>query len=235
MTATADPAPSLRSPFLIVNPKAYLAGGDVLRLAELTDELAGQFDVDVIFTAQHVDLRMVADRTTNLTVTAQHMDPIVPGRGMGHILPEALVEAGVKAVVLNHAEHPLTLAELDATMRRADEVGLMTVVCADSDAQCRAVADLGPTVMICEPTANIGTGTMDAGDYIERTTRIVKQVDPSILVIQAAGVSTGADITRVLAQGADGSGGTSGIIKAPDWRAILIDMFTAIKEHKEQA
>lgn len=235
MTATADPAPSLRSPFLIVNPKAYLAGGDVLRLAELTDELAGQFDIDVIFTAQHVDLRMVADRTTNLTVTAQHMDPIVPGRGMGHILPEALVEAGVKAVVLNHAEHPLTLAELDATMRRADEVGLMTVVCADSDAQCRAVADLGPTVMICEPTANIGTGTMDAGDYIERTTRIVKQVDPSILVIQAAGVSTGADITRVLAQGADGSGGTSGIIKAPDWRAILIDMFTAIKEHKEQA
>lgn len=235
MTATADPAPSLRSPFLIVNPKAYLPGGDVLRLAELTDELAGQFDVDVIFTAQHVDLRMVADRTSNLTVTAQHMDPIVPGRGMGHILPEALVEAGVKAVVLNHAEHPLTLAELDATMRRADEVGLMTVVCADSDAQCRAVADLGPTVMICEPTANIGTGTMDAGDYIERTTRIVKQVDPSILVIQAAGVSTGADITRVLQQGADGSGGTSGIIKAPDWRAILIDMFTAIKEHKEQA
>lgn len=235
MTATADPAPSLRSPFLIVNPKAYLAGGDVLRLAELTDELAGQFDVDVIFTAQHVDLRMVADRTSNLTVTAQHMDPIVPGRGMGHILPEALVEAGVKAVVLNHAEHPLTLAELDATMRRADEVGLMTVVCADSDAQCRAVADLGPTVMICEPTANIGTGTMDAGDYIERTTRIVKQVDPSILVIQAAGVSTGADITRVLQQGADGSGGTSGIIKAPDWRAILIDMFTAIKGHKEQA
>ena len=32
--------------------------------------------------------------------------------------------------------------------------------------------------MICEPTANIGTGTMDAGDYIERTTRAVKDVDP---------------------------------------------------------
>ncbi len=236
MATTQAPSPSgFRAPFLIVNPKAYLAGRDVLRLAKLTDELAGEFGIDVIFTAQHVDLRLVAENTTNLTITAQHMDPIVPGRGMGHILPEALVEAGVKAVVLNHAEHSLTLAQLDDTMRRAKEVGLMTIVCADSDRQCRAVADLGPAIMICEPTANIGTGAMDAGDYIERTTRIVKDVDPSILVIQAAGVTTGADIRRVLEQGADGSGGTSGIIKAPDWRAILIDMFTAIKEHKEQA
>lgn len=228
-------AEGFRAPFLIVNPKAYLGGADTLRLAKLTDELAGEFDVDVIFTAQHVDLRAVVEATTHLTVTAQHMDPIVPGRGMGHILPESLVEAGVKAVVLNHAEHPLGLATLDATLERAREVGLMSIVCADSDAQCKAVADLGPDVMICEPTANIGTGEMDSGDYIERTTRIVKDVDPSILVIQAAGVSRGEDITRVLQQGADGSGGTSGIIKHPDWREILTDMFTAIKNHTPTA
>lgn len=237
MTATreASAAPTLRAPFLIVNPKAYLAGSEIMKLAKLTDELAGQYDIDVIFTAQHVDLRMVAENTTHLTVTAQHMDPIVPGRGMGHILPEALVEAGVRAVVLNHVEHPLTMAQLDETIRRAEEVGLMTVVCADSDRQCRAVADLGPTVMICEPSANIGTGTMDAGDYIERTTRIVKDVDPAILVIQAAGVTTGSDIRRVLEQGADGSGGTSGIIMAPDWRAILTEMFTALQEYKKES
>ncbi|MGJ3509449.1 triose-phosphate isomerase [Enemella sp. A6] len=218
-----------RAPFLIVNPKAYLGGADTLKLAKLTDELAGEFGVDVIFTAQHVDLRMVAEATTHLTVTAQHMDPITPGRGMGHILPDSLVEAGAKAVVLNHAEHPLELATLDATLERAREVGLMTIVCADSDAQCKAVAHLGPDVMICEPTANIGTGEMDSGDYIERTTRIVKDVDPNILVIQAAGVSRGDDVARVLQQGADGSGGTSGIIKHPDWREILTEMFTAIK------
>ncbi|CAL8970590.1 Triosephosphate isomerase [Propionicimonas sp. T2.31MG-18] len=222
-------APKLRTPFLIVNPKAYLGGADTLRLALLTDELAGQFDIDVIFTSQDAYLVEIARRTTHLTVTAQHMDPITPGRGMGHTLPEALAEAGASAVVLNHAEHPMTLAELDATMRRADELGLMTIVCADSERQCRAVAQLEPKVMICEPTANIGTGSMDTGDYIARTTRAVKQIDPSILVIQAAGVTSGADITRVLEQGADGSGGTSGIIAAPDWRVVLEDMFTALK------
>ncbi len=226
---------SIRAPFLIVNPKAYLGSADTLKLATLTDELAANFDIDVIFTAQHVDLRMISRHTEHLTITAQHMDPIVKGRGMGHILPDSLVEAGAKAVVLNHAEHQLSLGVLDTTMQRAREVGLATIVCADSDAQCQAIATMGPDMMICEPTANIGTGKMDAGDYIARTTRVVKDINPDILVIQAAGVSTGADISRVLSQGADGSGGTSGIVAHPDWRAILTDMFTAISEHKNKA
>lgn len=225
-----DSGPSIQGPLLIVNPKAYLGGAETLELARLADELAGEFGITTIFTAQHVDLRMIADATKNLVVTAQHMDPIVPGRGMGHILPEGLVEAGVGAVVLNHAEHPLGIDVLDRTLMRAREAGLVTIVCADSDAQCRAIADLGPDVMICEPTAAIGTGKMDEGDYIERTTRIVKEVDPSILVIQAAGVSTGEDVARVIAQGADGSGGTSGILKHPDHRQILTDMYTAIRD-----
>ncbi|PKQ22503.1 MAG: triose-phosphate isomerase [Actinobacteria bacterium HGW-Actinobacteria-5] len=221
--------PTLRTPFLIVNPKAYLGGADTLRLALLTNELAQEFDLDVIFTSQQAYIVEIARRTTHLMICAQHMDPIVPGRGMGLTLPESLAEAGATAVVLNHAEHPITLAELDATMRRADDVGLTTIVCADSVRQCRAVAQLEPKVMICEPTANIGTGAMDTGDYIVRSTRAVKEIDPSILVIQAAGVSTGADITRVLEQGADGSGGTSGIVSAPDWRAVLVDMMSALK------
>ena len=224
---------ALAGPLLIVNPKAYLYGDEALQLARLADELAGSFGITTIFTAQHADLRLVAENTENLTVTAQHMDPIAPGRGMGHILPESLVAAGARAVVLNHAEPALTLADLDATIQRAREVGLSTIVCADTDAQCRAVAHLGPDVMICEPTAAIGKGVMEEGDYVPRTTAVVKEVDPSILVIQAAGVSRGDDVRRVLAQGADGSGGTSGIIKHPDHREILTEMYTAIRDHRD--
>jgi triosephosphate isomerase len=224
---------TLRAPFLIVNPKAYLTGRDIVRLAELTDELAGAMGIDTLFTAQHADLRMVASATTNLIVTAQHMDAIDVGRGMGHILPESLVDAGVKAVILNHAEHPLGLAVLDATLERARDVGLMTIVCADSDAQCRAVACLGPDIMICEPTDHIGTGSMGEDAYVIRTTKLVKQIDPRILVIQAAGVSRGRDVARVLSQGADGSGGTSGIIKAPDQREILTEMYAALQSHRD--
>jgi len=230
--ATRRAAAELVPPFLIVNPKAYLWGEEVLRLARITDELAELFGIATLFTAQHVDLRAVAEATSNLLVTAQHLDGITPGRGMGHVLPEGLVDAGVRAVVLNHAEHPLTIAELDAAMRRARQVGLLTVVCADSDAQCRAVAALGPDVMICEPTAHIGTGVMAASGYVARTTRAVKDIDPSILVVQAAGVSHGDDVRRVIRQGADGAGGTSGIVRARDWRAILTEMFEALRDAK---
>ncbi|MEZ5086660.1 MAG: triose-phosphate isomerase [Tessaracoccus sp.] len=226
----------VRSPFLIVNPKAYLASADTLALARLTDELAEQFGIDVIFTAQHVDVRTWWPRTP--VASSSRLVPRIPsssGRGMGHILPDSLRDAGAGAVVLNHAEHPLTLAVLDETMQRAREVGLATIVCADSDAQCKAIAGMGPDIMICEPTANIGTGQMDAGGYIERTTRIVKDVDPTILVIQAAGVSTGADVARVLVQGADGSGGTSGIVRHLDWRAILTEMSVAIAGPQKQS
>ena len=74
----------IRVPFLIVNPKAYIYGQESLELAKVCDQLAEEYDLDIIFTAQHVDLRMVSEATTNIIVTAQHMDGIVPGRGMGH-------------------------------------------------------------------------------------------------------------------------------------------------------
>ncbi|WP_051209476.1 triose-phosphate isomerase [Propionicicella superfundia] len=223
-----------RAPFLIVNSKAYLTGAAVRELAVLTDELAAAFGIDTLFTAQHADLRLVAEATTHLTVTAQHMDPLRPGRGMGHVLPESLAEAGARAVVLNHAEHPLTVADLDASIGRAREAGLLSIVCADSDAQCRAVACLGPDIMICEPTAQIASGAMTDTAYAVRTTALVKDIDPSILVIQAAGVSGPADAARALASGADGTGGTTFIVEASDRRAVLSSLYVAVREHRDQ-
>lgn len=198
-----------------------------MELATIADRLAARWDVTTIFTAQHVDLRLIAENTSNLFVAAQHMDPIAPGRGMGLICGENLVEAGASVVVLNHAEHTLGLDVLDATIARARELGLMSVVCADSDAQCRAIAMLKPTMMLCEPNANIGTGSMDPA-YPHRTTALVKAIDPEILVIQAAGVTSAADITHALEAGADGSGSTSGIVCHPDWDEILSQMFEAV-------
>ena len=45
------------------------------------------------------------------------MDPLVPGRGMGHVLPELLKEAGAEALFLNHEENPKTVSDLYATIK----------------------------------------------------------------------------------------------------------------------
>ncbi|KRL14588.1 triosephosphate isomerase [Schleiferilactobacillus perolens DSM 12744] len=222
----------MKKPFFIVNPKSYLFGQDTLKLAQLSDKVAEKYQVDVMFTAQLVDIPDIVKSTSHLIITAQHMDSLKPGRGMGHVLPEALKHQGVKAVVLNHAEKPLTIATLDATIKRAKEIGLMTVVCSDTPAQSAAIAELHPTAMICEPTSLIGLGNTSNEAYIQETNKAVRDVDPNILIMQAAGVSTGKDVEKVMMLGADGSGATSGIIKAPDWEQKLDEMISALAKFK---
>lgn len=224
----------IRVPFLIVNPKAYIYGQESLELAKVCDELSEEYDIDIIYTVQHVDLRMVSKETKNIIVTAQHMDGIVPGRGMGHILPEGIKDAGAQAVVLNHAEHSLKLEELDRAMKRANELELVSIVCCDTPEAAKAVAQLGPDMMICEPTSLIGTGSTSSDEYIHATNAAVKSVSEDILILQAAGVSTGDDVYKVVMQGAHGSGGTSGILNAPNRRDKIIEMLEGLKRAKEE-
>lgn len=224
---------SIRAPFLIVNPKAYIYGEETLELAKICDELAQEYDIDIIFTAQHVDIQKITDNTKNVIVTAQHMDGIVAGRGMGHILPEGIKAAGAQAVILNHAEHQLTVNQLAKAMKRAKELELITIVCSDTPEETKAIATLAPDVMICEPTSLIGTGTTSDDEYIKATNEAVKSVDKNILVIQAAGVSTGDDVYRVIKEGADGSGGTSGILNAPSRKGKIVEMLDALQKIKK--
>ncbi|MEG0681868.1 MAG: triose-phosphate isomerase [Eubacterium sp.] len=222
----------IRTPFLIVNPKAYIYGEESVELAKVCDELSKEYDLDIIFTAQHVDIQKVADVTKNIIVTAQHMDGIVPGRGMGHILPESIKAAGAQAVVLNHAEHPMTTSALDQAIRRANELDLVTIAISDTPEETKAIATMGPDVMICEPTSLIGTGNTSDDSYIRETNAAVRSVSDDILILQAAGVSTGDDVYRVIMEGANGSGGTSGILNAPSRKGKIIEMLEALKRAK---
>ena len=158
------------------------------------------------------------------------MESLKPGRGMGHILPEALAAAGVKATFLNHAENPCTVHELAATIARANEVGILTVVCADSVEEGEMIASLKPDVMVCELTSLIGTGQVAGEDYMRGSTEAVKAVSPETLVLQAAGISTGQNVYDAIKYGADGTGGTSGIVAAADPFATLDEMFAALDQ-----
>lgn len=218
----------LRSPFFVVNPKSYLYGEKLLALAEHADALAEKYDFDVLFTAQLIDLPRVIDACPHLIPCAQFMESLRPGRGMGHVLPEALAAAGVKATFLNHAEHPSTVHELAAAIARANEVGILTVVCADSVEEGEMIAKLHPDVMVCELTSLIGTGQVAGEDYMRGSTEAVKAVSPETKVLQAAGISSGQNVYDAIKFGADGTGGTSGIVAAADPQAMLDEMFEAL-------
>lgn len=218
----------LRRPFFVINPKSYLYGDKILELAKYADQLAAKYDFDVLFTAQHADLRLISENTSKLIVIAQHMDGIKAGKGMGHILPEGCIAAGAKGSFLNHAEHPMTMHELALAMHRLDELELLTIVCADSVEEAKAIAKLNPDVMVCEPTSLIGTGQVSDANYMKSTNEAVKSVSPTTQVLQAAGISTGQNVYDAIVIGADGTGGTSGIVAAKDPFKTLDEMFEAL-------
>ncbi|MDY6868891.1 MAG: triose-phosphate isomerase, partial [Chloroflexota bacterium] len=161
-------------------------------------------------------------------------DYLRPGRGMGSVLPEALVEAKVQAVNLNHVEKPLRLNVLASTIERANEVGLITIVCADSYKEVAAVAQLRPDVIVCEQTRLIGTGVTTDEEYMAVTTKIVRSIDKNIKVVQAAGVKNGDDVYRLIKNGSDGTGSSSGIALNTSRNAILKEMMLGLVRARDE-
>ena len=218
-------------PFFEIGPKAYLYGQEALALAKIADKISKQYSVQIIFTPQYVDIPLIASETENLLVFAQHMDSLVVGRGVGSILPEAIKAAGASGVLLNHSEKPLSLTEIERTIKRADEVGLGSMVCAGTLENVAAIAHLAPNILLAEPPELIGTGKREAGDQliIPKINQIVWNINPEIRVLHGAGISNGQDVYDIVALGAQGTGSTSGIIKAPDPFQMVEEMISSVR------
>ena len=223
-------ATTIKAPFFEIGPKSYLYGQDVIDLAIAADKASEKYGVDIIFTTPVVEIARVKAATKRIHVFAPHMDPIVPGRGLADILPESLVAAGAEGVMLNHVEKPVTFDVLAATIKRAEEVGLTTIVCADSMADASKIATLNPDIIVAEPSELIGTGVSVGPEYVEAATKCVKSVNENILVLTAAGIANGTDVYNTIIAGADATGSSSGVAKAADRAAMVDEMIAAVRK-----
>ena len=220
----------IKPPFFEIGPKAYLYGDEMLKLARVIDRVAMKYDVDIIVTPQYTDIRLLAENTERILVFAQHMDYLHVGRGLGSVLPEAVNAAGAAGVMLNHAEKKLTLDVVEKTIRRADEVGLATIVCADTIEELTAVAKLSPNLVVAEPTELIGTGRTSDSNYVKAAIETVRSINPDIMILQGAGISNGRDVYNTIKLGAQATGSTSGIIKAADPGAMVEEMIYSLRK-----
>ncbi len=220
----------IRPPVFEIGLKGYCWGAEAVRLAVEADRLAERLDISIVYDPQAVDIRAVAAATDRILVFAQHMDPVGPGRGVGAVLAEALRDAGAAGTLLNHSERPMALGALARAIERAQSVGLFTLVFADSPAEAAALARLGPDIVLAEPPELISTG-VSAGnvmaEFVLETVAEVKRVDPSILVMSGAGVNDPRDVDRMIRLGLDGTGSSSGILRADDPNAAMRAMLEA--------
>ena len=221
----------ISEPFFEYGPKCYMYGETLLNMAKGLEKLAIKYNVDVVLDIPDTEIYNIAHNvdTKRVHVYSQHMDSIPVGRGMGRTLPEAIKAAGAVGVMLNHAEHKLTIDEIEKAIKRADSVGLATMVCADSIEEVKAVAKLAPNILVAEPTELIGTGKPADKAYVDEVIRVIKEINPDIKPFPSAGISKGEDCYNIIKAGSSASGCSSAIAKAENPLALAEEMIAAVR------
>ncbi|TRO41313.1 triose-phosphate isomerase, partial [Candidatus Bathyarchaeota archaeon] len=162
----------------------------------------------------------------------QHVDPVGHGKYTGHILPEAMAEAGCAGTLISHSERRLELDAIKVTMGRAKEAGLTQVVCVDTVERGRQVAPFSPDAIAIEPPELIGTGTPVSKaqpEIVSGSVEEVHRVNPKIKVLCGAGITSGEDVAAAISLGAEGVLVASGVVKAESPFERLLELAVAAK------
>jgi triosephosphate isomerase len=222
----------IRTPIVLVNFKTYLEGTEkkALELAKTAEKVSAETNVTIGAAVQPVDIAVIA-HMVSIPVFAQHIDPVHYGSYTGHVLPESVKEAGAVGTLINHSERRLKLADIDAIITRARELGLVSVVCSNNSAVSAAAAALQPNMIAVEPPELIGTGipvSKAKPEVVSGTVELVKRVNPKVVVLCGAGITTGEDVAAALRLGTEGVLVASGVVKAKDPYRVLHQFAEAI-------
>ncbi len=220
-------------PLILVNLKTYnlATGKGAVKVAAVGEEVSRRTGVCIAIAPQAVDLRMVVE-ATEAPVFAQHVDPVGYGKYTGHVMPEAVAEVGCSGTLISHSERRLELEVIEATVKRAREVGLLQVVCVDKVERGRAVAPFKPDAVAIEPPELIGTGipvSKAKPEVVSGAVDAVKEVDPRVKVLCGAGITSGEDVEAALRLGAEGVLVASGVVKAENPYEVLMDLAEAVQ------
>ena len=222
--------PQIRVPYFEVGTKNYVYGDTLLEYAIAADIAAEKYDIDVLFICPAVEIRRVCENTKKLIVLAPYMDTLRPGRGMADVLPEGLKAAGAQGVVINHCEKPMSLPQMKATIDRARELDMLVFACADTLDEAKAIAQLHPDIINPEPSEIIGGGNgVSPMAYVKDSIKVIKQIDPNIMVEQAAGITNGQQVYDFIMAGSEAAGAASGIMNAADPVAMIDEMIAATR------
>lgn len=224
----------IKLPAIFINFKTYAeaTGETALRLARACEKVAEEKNASIILIVQAADIRLIASQA-KLPVFAQHLDPVKPGASTGHMLPEAIRQAGAVGSILNHAENKKDNEFLQKAIQRAKETGLKILVCAESIQRAKEIAafPVKPDFIAVEPPELIG-GDISVStanpEIIRGTVKAVESI-ARIPVLAGAGVKTAEDVRKSIELGAKGVLLASGIVKASEPEKVLRDLVQGLK------
>lgn len=196
---------------IVINTKAYRKGvGE--ELEQLVKTCTDSTDPNnLIFSVQPEDLLRLEDN--DVEVFAQHIDAVETGSHTGSILAEGVKEAGASGTLINHSEKRLEKEEIKARVEKADQLGMTTIVCAQSPKECRDLKELEPDYIAFEPPELIGGDTSVAEAEPEIIEEAVEASSP-VDALTGAGIHTTEDVRKSIELGCKGVLVASGVVKA---------------------
>jgi triosephosphate isomerase len=223
-----------KTPMIVVNFKTYTeaTGRRAVDLAKKAEKVSNETDVFVAVAPQFADIVSVA-KAVEIPVFAQHVDPIKPGSFTGHVLAESIKEAGAVGTLINHSERQLKLSDISEVVNRTHDLGLISLVCANTPKISAAVAVLKPDIIAVEPPELIGTGvpvSKSKPEVVTGTVKLVREINRKVTILCGAGISHGDDVVTALRLGTEGVLVASGIVKAKDPYMILREFVEATKQ-----
>jgi triosephosphate isomerase len=215
-------------PVIIVNFKTYPqgTGKQALELAKIHEKVAKKTGVSLAVAVQAVDLRMIAAEV-DIPVFSQHFDVADPGAFTGHISASSLLAAGAFGTLLNHAEKKLQLDVLEKSIELARNLGLFTLVCADTAYAGKAISELDPDLVAIEPPELIGGDVSVSVAEPQLIQDAVAMIGKGKVIV-GAGVKTGEDVRLSIKYGASGVLLASGVAKSLDPEKTLYDLISGL-------
>jgi triosephosphate isomerase len=133
--------------------------------------------------------------------------------------------------MVNHSERRVRADQIDVVVKKAKQLGLVSVVCTNTPEVTAAMAALGPDMVAIEPPELIGTGipvSRAKPEVVTSSVDLVKRINPNVKVLCGAGITTGDDVAAALKLGTVGVLLASGVVKAKDWEKAILDLIKPI-------
>lgn len=215
-------------PFILTNfkhyPSAILENAEKLTLAHI--EAKEKTEGNIAIAVSPLDIQNIcAKYAERIDIYAQHCDNATFGSSTGKVLPEMLKQMGVTGVILNHSENRFANQdELFATIKKAKEAGLIVVCCAETADEGEIFSHKSSADFIAvEPPELIGGDISISTAEPQLISDSVKQIGEGKVLV-GAGVKNGNDVKIATEKGAMGVLLASGVTKAENPLAVLIDL-----------
>jgi len=216
----------VKPPIILINYKAYenSYGEKGVEISKKIEKVSKDYGVPIIISVPATMIYKLS-QILEIPVYAQHVDALRHGAHTGAILPEMIKDAGAKGSLLNHSERKIRLDEIHEAVTRIRDLGLESVVCADSYELVHPLALLKPNAILIEPPELIGSGRAVSKEKPEVITRAVNEIKKveGVYLIAGAGITTGEDVYKAIELGADGIGVASAVMKSSTPEKIVED------------